>query len=159
MEKILSLQWLYRQLPLWRQNNVSIVLVTGCFDILHSAHEMFLKNAKKEGGMLIVGLETDKRVNFLKGKGRPVNSLRKRAENLAKLEFVDYIFELPENIGTPEVQESLISGIKPDILAVSSHTSYLDRKKEVVEKFGGKLKIVLAQDSRFSTSKILEDLD
>jgi len=155
MEKILSLQWLYRQLPVWRQNKILIVLVTGCFDILHSAHELFLKNAKKEADILIVGLETDSRVHALKGRGRPVNNFGKRAQNLAKLEFVDCIFELPQNIASPEVQESLISGIKPDILAVSSHTEYLDRKKEVVEKFGGKLKIVLARNPLFSTSKIL----
>lgn len=152
MGQIISLLNLYPVLTDFKKNAKKIVLVTGCFDILHSAHEQFLYQAKLAGNVLLVGLETDVRVKILKGKGRPVNSWQKRAQKLAALKTVDYVFPLPENLADPGIQKALIVGIKPSILAVSSHTSFLDQKKTLVEKAGGKLKVVLLQDKNISTS-------
>ena len=132
-----------------------LVLVTGCFDILHSAHQKFLQKAKTKNSLLLVGLESDKRVRVLKGKERPVNSWTKRAKNLSEQKFVDYIFHLPEDLEKKETQELLIAELKPDILAVSSHTKNLDRKKLLIEKYGGQLKIVYLHNPHFSTTKIL----
>ncbi|KKS79400.1 MAG: Bifunctional protein HldE, partial [Candidatus Beckwithbacteria bacterium GW2011_GWA2_43_10] len=67
------------------------VLVTGCFDVLHSEHKKFLKAAKKLGGTLLVGLETDARTRQLKGPGRPINSLRLRLKNLQQLGIADQV--------------------------------------------------------------------
>lgn len=41
-----------------------IILVTGCFDILHSVHLRFLKKARQNGDILVVGLESDERVRI-----------------------------------------------------------------------------------------------
>lgn len=157
MPKVVTLASLYQRLKAWEKNGKKIVLVTGCFDILHSAHELFLRQAHQEGDLLLVGLESDKRIHQLKGKGRPVNPFWKRAKNLAKLPQVDFVFPLPENLNQAQVQYSLIAGIKPDILAVSSHTTHLDKKKAIMKKLGGKLKVVLIHDSSISTSKILKE--
>lgn len=135
-----------------------LVLATGCFDILHSAHREFFKKAKKAGDILAVGLESDKRVRKLKGKGRPVFRLAKRATNLTDIPEIDYIFALPENLDSRSGAEDFISRLKPDILAVSAHTSYIDIKKQIVEKYGGKLKIVTPYIPGYSTTKILEDI-
>lgn len=67
-----------------------IVLSVGCFDILHTAHLEHLRQAKAMGDTLIVGVTADRHIR--KGPGRPVNDERQRAEMLAALECVDYVF-------------------------------------------------------------------
>lgn len=50
-----------------------IVLVGGCFDLLHYGHFTFLKNAKKEGDVLVVALESDEFILNQK-KRKPVHT-------------------------------------------------------------------------------------
>ena len=132
------------------------VLVTGVFDLLHQEHINFLKKAKAAGDTLIVGLETDSRVKQLKGKARPINSLNTRIKNLEALNIADKIFALPEKFNKPEHHSTLINQIKPDILAVSSHTPNLSAKKHLIESIGGELKIVHRHNSKISTTKLLD---
>lgn len=134
-----------------------LVLVTGCFDLLHQAHRAFLEAAKKKGNILIVGLEQDQRVRELKGPGRPVQNLMKRAKSLAELDCVDYIFSLPANFSEIGEQEGLIAKIRPDILAVSENTPFIDKKEEIVKKYGGKVLIVLPFNPTLSTTKLLKN--
>lgn len=133
-----------------------IVLATGCFDVLHQEHKKFLKAAKALGGWLYVGLESDKRVRQLKGQGRPVNSLTKRLTNLRRLKIADHVFGLPENFSTTAARRALIKQIHPDILAVSSHTPNLPIKRRLMAEIGGKVKIVLKQNPKISTTKIIK---
>jgi cytidyltransferase-like protein len=62
-----------------------IMIVGGCFDILHPGHINFLQEAKKQCNYLILLLESDKKVSWLKGEKRPVNSEQIRKNNLEKL--------------------------------------------------------------------------
>ena len=57
----------------WRKDGDSIVFTNGCFDILHVGHLQTLSLAKKEGSRLVVGLNSDKSVQRLKGPTRPIN--------------------------------------------------------------------------------------
>ena len=155
MSKIFSLKNLLVETKKSKSAKKKAVLVTGCFDVLHRAHINFLKQAKKQGDILLVGLETDKRVKELKGKNRPINNWAKRADNLNKIKEISYIFPLSEDLGKKEIQEMLITQLKPDVLAVSSHTPNIDRKKYIVQKYGGRLKIVFSHNPHFSTTKIL----
>jgi len=133
----------------------TIVLATGVFDLLHSEHKKFLKKAKEQGDVLLVGAETDARVRKLKGSGRPVWDLAKRLEEITKLPFVDFAFPLPEKFDRSENHEKLIAQLKPDVLAVSASTPNLKAKKNLVEKYGGKLKVVLPYNPKVSTTKII----
>lgn len=45
-----------------KRNGKTLVLAGGCFDILHTGHIKFLKNAKKAGDILIILLESDKKI-------------------------------------------------------------------------------------------------
>jgi len=89
-----------------------IVFTNGCFDILHRGHVEYLKEAKKLGDILIVGLNSDESVRKLKGKGRPINKENDRAQVLMALESVDSVIVFSED--TPI---ELIKRISPDILA------------------------------------------
>ena len=132
------------------------VLATGVFDLLHSEHKKFLKVAKAEGDVLVIGLETDERVKRIKGTNRPVWSLKKRLLKMSKIAVVDYVFCLPKEFDKISDHESLIAQIKPDILAVSKHTPHLANKRRLLKKYGGKLKIVLPCNPKISTSKLIE---
>src|SRR5271155_5547011 len=55
------------------QQNQKMVLVGGCFDILHIGHITFLEEAKKQGDMLLVLLESDETITQTKGPHRPIN--------------------------------------------------------------------------------------
>lgn len=132
-----------------------IVLVTGCFDVLHSEHLKFLKKAKKEGDILVVGLESDKRVREMKGKGRPVNLWQERVKNLVRLNEVDFILKLPDDFNKQNVRLETLRLIKPDILATSSHDSFEKKKRKECQKIGCQLKIVHQYNPKISTTKIL----
>lgn len=76
------------------------VFTNGCFDIIHSAHLKLLKFSKKQGDILIVGLNGDESIKRLKGPSRPINSISERLELLSNLDFIDYIVVF--NTDTPE---------------------------------------------------------
>jgi len=131
-----------------------IVLATGCFDLLHRAHKSFLAAAKKKGDLLVVGLETDKRVAELKGEGRPVNCWSARAAALTKLKAVDFLFPLPENFSQPREHLKILQLIKPQVLALSSNTPHLEKKKQLIKKVDGGF-FVFPFNPRYSTTRLL----
>lgn len=132
------------------------VLVTGVFDILHSEHKKLLSAAKKLGGILLVGLETDVRVRQLKGPTRPINPLRVRLKNLQQLGIADKVFTLPKQFNDLNHFTALIKQIRPDILAVSSSTPHLAVKRRIMKRFGGRVVIVLPHNPKISTTKMLQ---
>jgi len=133
------------------------VLVTGVFDVLHQEHRNFLLAAKQAGDYLIVGLESDKRVTLIKGAGRPIFNQETRKKNLEKLKIADEVFILPEDFQSPVAHQRLIETIKPDILAVSSHTAHQDKKAGIMKRFGGELKVVYQHNPAFSSTKIIKN--
>ena len=94
-----------------KKNKNKIVFTNGCFDILHRGHIEYLKEAKKLGDILIIGLNSDISVKKIKGENRPINNEEDRAQILLALECVDIVICFDE-----ETPLRLIKMIKPDIL-------------------------------------------
>ncbi|HLG94578.1 MAG TPA: D-glycero-beta-D-manno-heptose 1-phosphate adenylyltransferase [candidate division Zixibacteria bacterium] len=94
-----------------KKRKKKIVFTNGCFDLLHAGHISLLRKAKRLGDVLIVGLNTDRSVRNLKGKGRPVVPQKDRALVLSSLQDVDYVvfFSGPTPLG-------LIRSLRPDVL-------------------------------------------
>lgn len=88
-----------------------IVFTNGCFDVLHAGHVSLLAKAKRQGDILVVGLNSDASVKRLKGEKRPVNSFESRAEVLSSISVVDYIVKFDED--TPL---RLIEELNPSVL-------------------------------------------
>jgi len=145
------------QIRLAKIRNEKIVIVTGCFDILHQEHKKFLRKAKKEGDILIVGLESDQRIKSLKGEKRPINSWSERKQRLTLLEQISFIIKLPDNFNRREVRWRLLQLIKPDILAISGHDPLKNQKRKECQKFGCQVKIVHQYNTKISTTKMLLD--
>lgn len=110
MKKILDRKGIKKISCKLRAEGRKIVFTNGCFDILHVGHVKYLKQARRLGDVLIVGLNSDRSVAGIK-PGRPVNSEKNRAEVLAALAAVDYVVVFSEK--TPY---NLIKALKPDIL-------------------------------------------
>lgn len=106
-----------------------IVLVGGCFDILHYGHIHFLKNAKKLGTHLVVALESDVNIARLKGKNRPIHNQNQRKETLEALSFVDEVVIL-RDVMKDEDYLQLVLKTKPNIIAVTAGDPILEKKRD-----------------------------
>lgn len=137
-EKIKTAEELKKILDNHRSRKERIVFTNGCFDILHRGHIEYLGFARNQGELLVVGLNTDRSVNSMKGPGRPVVPEADRARVLAALEDVDYVVLFDEP--TPE---ELIRKIRPDVLVKGEDWKEKGVVgREFVESYGGR--VVLA---------------
>jgi D-beta-D-heptose 7-phosphate kinase/D-beta-D-heptose 1-phosphate adenosyltransferase len=137
----------------WRQEGRRIVMTNGCFDVLHAGHVGYLRFARSQGDVLIVGVNDDASVKRLKGAGRPVNGIEDRMEVLAALEMVDAV--LPFGDDTPA---ALVERVTPHVLVKGEDW----REKGVVgrdwvERHGGKVVLAPLLAGR-STTATLEKL-
>ena len=151
--KIKSLQNLRSLAKKLKRQGKKTVFTNGCFDILHYGHVDYLRRAKRCGDVLIVGLNTDKSVRRIKGKGRPFNRQRDRAEILSELACVDCVTFF--GTSTPL---SLIRKIKPDVLVKGADWELKDiTGRGFVESYGGRVVRIPLVPGR-STSKTLRKM-
>ena len=127
-----------------------IVFTNGCFDILHIGHAKYLKESKKFGDVLIVGLNSDASVKKLKGDSRPINNEIDRAELLDELKSVDYVVIFEENSPV-----ELLNIIKPDIYTKGADYS-LETLPEapLVIKNGGKIEFIKLVEGKSTTNVV-----
>jgi len=67
------------------------IWVNGCFDVVHAGHIELLKYARSVGDRLVVGLDTDERVQQSKGPSRPINSIMHRKTVMEAIRYVDEV--------------------------------------------------------------------
>jgi D-beta-D-heptose 7-phosphate kinase / D-beta-D-heptose 1-phosphate adenosyltransferase len=132
-----------------KERGKKIIFTNGCFDILHSGHVRYLETAKSYGDVLILGLNSDKSVTSLKGKGRPINNQLDRAYILAAIEAVDYVVVFYED--TPY---NLIKAVKPDVLVKGRDYEGI---RVVGQDIVNELKLVKFIDGK-STSKTIKKI-
>ena len=109
--KLKGRRTLARLLRKVRRRGETVVFTNGCFDLLHAGHVRLLSFAKRQGDLLVVGLNSDRSVRRIKGENRPLQPETDRAELLAGLEAVDYVTVFGERD-----PERLIRALRPDVL-------------------------------------------
>ena len=134
----------------------SIVLVGGCFYILHPGHIAFLGNAKAYGDHLILLLESDESVRRRKGEKRPINTSYKRAKILLEKTSVDTIIQLPFPFVDRDY-DKLVSSLKPAIIATTKGDPYIHHKIRQGELIGAKVVEVINRLPEHSTTNILNN--
>ncbi len=88
-----------------------VVFTNGVFDILHRGHVDYLQAARRLGGSLVLGLNSDASVRQLgKGPGRPLNPEQDRAFVLAGMYAVSLIVFFDERTPVP-----LMKRVHPDV--------------------------------------------
>ncbi|HBF39142.1 MAG TPA: D-glycero-beta-D-manno-heptose 1-phosphate adenylyltransferase [Firmicutes bacterium] len=107
---IVNRENLAEQAAKWHGEKIKVVLTNGCFDILHMGHLRTFKEAKAQGDILVVGLNSDESIRGLKGETRPIIPQNDRLELLAALEPIDYVTLFDEATAV-----RLIELIKPQV--------------------------------------------
>ena len=128
-----------------------VVFTNGCFDLIHLGHVEYFRFAKRQGDVLVVGVNTDESIRRLKGDRRPIVSLGDRLGVLEELESIDYLVTFDDD--TPL---ALIDAARPDVLVKGA-----DYRKEqvvgwdLVESRGGRVALAPLVQGR-STSDVIE---
>ena len=153
VDKILTLENLVTRLGKVRKSGQKTVFTNGCFDIMHVGHVRYLADARSEGDLLVVGLNSDASVRIIKGDKRPIVRQNHRAEVLASLGCVDFIviFDEPDPL-------KMIQTLKPDVLVKGEDwTEDAIVGAEFVKSQGGKIvRISFIEES--STTAIIEKI-
>ena len=126
-----------------------VVTCNGTFDILHKGHIAFLEEAKKQGEVLVVAINSDASVKKNKGPSRPVNAQDDRAAVLAGLGCVDYVTVFDE-----ENPIALLDEIQPDVHVNGSEYGEDCIEASTVKKNGGRIHIVKLVEGYSTTSAI-----
>jgi len=114
-----------------------IVFVSGCFDILHSGHIAFLKEAAQFGD-LYVGLGSDKTVYDLKGR-KTINS---EDERLYMLEALSCVHNVKINKGSGIIDFlDDMRALSPDIFIVNEDGHTPD-KEQICKDLGIEYKVL-----------------
>lgn len=134
---------------------LKLVQCHGCFDIVHPGHIRHLQFAASQGDRLLVSVTADAFVN--KGPDRPMFTHGLRAENLAALEFVDWVYIHHESTAV-----ELLEMVKPDIYikgaeyASKSDPRFAD-EQDVVESNNGRV-VFSSGEVVFSSTAIVESI-
>jgi FAD synthetase len=155
MKSILGVEGVVKLSQSLKSAGKSIVLVGGCFDILHYGHIRFLEQAKKHAQVLIVLLEGDEFIKKTKGASRPLNPQKVRAKMLWALKPVDFVICLPFMKSNLEY-DNLVQDIGPDIIATTKPDPNIAHKKRVAALSGAKLIFATQAIDNYSTSKYID---
>jgi D-glycero-beta-D-manno-heptose 1-phosphate adenylyltransferase len=131
--------------------NRKIVFTNGVFDLIHPGHIELLGFCRRQGDVVIIGINDDPSVKRLKGELRPIFPLAERMEILAAIAAVDFIIPFSED--TPR---ELIRGIRRIDVLVKGGDYRPDEVvgREEVEAAGGKL-CLFPFSSAYSTSALI----
>ncbi len=149
----------FSELGVWRrkirEEGLRLVVTNGCFDLLHPGHVSCLAAARAEGDALMVGVNGDAAVRFLKGTGRPIVQAVDRALMLAGLQSVDGVC-----IFTEIRAMTLLEEVQPDIYVKGGDYTLetLDQEeRRVVEKHGGRI-VLLPFIPGHSTTELVQKI-
>lgn len=128
-----------------------VVFTNGVFDLLHPGHTRYLADARREGDVLVVAVNSDRSVRAQnKGSDRPITPEAERAEMLAALTAVDAVVIFDED--TPH---AIVSAVQPDVLVKGADWGADNIVgRDVVEARGGRV-VRVTLSPGYSTTSIL----
>ena len=136
-----------------REAGRTVVFTNGCFDVLHRGHITYLNEAKRQGDVLVVAVNSDDSVRRLKGPDRPVNTAQDRAAVLSALSCVDYVTVFDED--TPI---NLLRRLRPELYVKGGdYTENMLKEAPVVRSYGGEVR-ALGYVPEQSTTSVIEKI-
>ena len=151
--KIVARDVLGEKLAEHKRHGRRIVFANGCFDTLHVGHIRYLEGARREGDVLIVGVNSDSSVCNLKGPGRPILHENARVQLVAALRCVDYVVLFAES-----TVEGLLEELRPDVHAKGTdYTLETVPERAVAKRLGIRVAIV-GDPKDHSTREFLDSI-
>lgn len=149
--KVVPRDELWRRLGEHKRRGDCIILANGCFDALHVGHVRYLEGARREGDILVVGVNDDASVRNLKGPGRPILDENARAMLVAALRCVDYVVLFSE----PTV-EALLEELRPDVHAKGTdYTAETVPERATAARLG--IRVAIVGDPKEHSTRSLFD--
>ena len=153
MGRVVSQNELILHVAEHKRNGERVVFTNGCFDLLHPGHIRGFEQARSLGDVLIVAINSDSSVKFLKGAHRPIIPQDERAEILAALAAVDYVV-----IFDAITPREIVARVLPDVLVKGGDWGENEIVgREEVEAAGGRV-VSIPLEPGFSTTAIIEKI-
>jgi rfaE bifunctional protein nucleotidyltransferase chain/domain len=126
------------------------IVVNGTFDILHRGHIELLNYARELGDELLVCIDSDSRVSFLKGADRPINNQWDRMMMLKNLRAVNDV----KIFNTEQELEDIFWDYRPNIMVKGSDY----RNKPIVgQEYCGQV-VFFERLDEYSTTKTIQSI-
>ena len=131
---------------------LKIVLTQGTYDMVHIGHARYFEEAKRHGDLLIVGVDSDKKVRARKGPDRPLVPQNERLEMVTHLRPVDIV--TIKELNMPKW--NLIKTVEPDVLIVTEETvqKYGKAQMKAMSAYCGEIKILEPMATTSTSAKI-----
>ncbi|MEN0019812.1 MAG: adenylyltransferase/cytidyltransferase family protein [Planctomycetota bacterium] len=154
--KILTSFGLQRLREEAREAGQRVVHCHGCFDIVHPGHIRHLRHARTLGDVLLVSITGDEQIS--KGAGRPLIPEGLRAENLAELDCVDWVY-----VERRPTAAELLTEVGPDVYVKGKEYERSDdprflAERAAVERAGGRV-VFSSGDVVFSSSALIRAIE
>lgn len=139
-----------------RREGRRVVQCHGCFDIVHPGHIRHLRQARSLGDLLLVSITGDTQMK--KGAGRPLIPEELRADNLAALDCVDWVY-----VEERPTAAELLDEVRPDVYVKGrEYETNADPRfraeREAVERHNGRV-VFSAGDVVFSSTALIAALE
>ncbi|OIO54299.1 hypothetical protein AUJ46_03080 [Candidatus Peregrinibacteria bacterium CG1_02_54_53] len=134
-----------------RSDQMKVVTTNGAFDLFHAGHRFLLTEARKQGDILIVGVNSDASVRRQKGKGRPMQNAATRTRAVARFADAVFIFEEDD-------PRSWLPQIHPHVHINADTYGEQCVERQVLDDLGTKLVLVPVQKNLGSTTEFLSSI-
>lgn len=140
----------------YKSRQYSVVVTIGSWDVLHIGHLRYLTNARHQGDILVVGVDTDEVIKQSKGDLRPIIPYEERTEMLAYQQCVDLITPLDDMDENGKWKYGLLSALKPNVF-VAEETSYSKGQLADIREYCDKLVVLPRQAEGTSSTMIIQN--
>ncbi len=148
--KIKSRDEIRQTLAELRAAGKTVVTCNGSFDVFHTGHLKFLQEAKAQGDVLIVGVNSDDSIKRYKSPDRPIIGENDRAEMMAGFECVDYVTVFDETD-----PRELLETIRPNVHVNGAEYGADCIEAPLLRKLGARLHLIKSYGG-LSTTEIIE---
>ncbi len=133
-----------------KKDGKKVSLTSGSWDMLHVGHMRYIKKAKSYADILVVGVDSDEKIQERKGEDRPVVQEKERLEMLSHLKYIDYLFVKNQK----DRSLHLVDIVRPDYLVVSETSQHENGHIDKMKKYCKNIVILPEQAETSTTAKI-----
>ena len=137
--------WLSR-VKIAKKRGKTVGLVQGSWDLFHIGHLKYIMRARAMCDFLVIGMDSDAKIQKRKGITRPIIPEDERSEFVRLLDIADAIVLKPAD----EPKWNLVKTVQPDVL-IAIQENYTDEEIRQLQEFCGRVAI-LPRQARTSTS-------